>query len=255
MSAPVKDELTERFRCHKCLKPKPLDAFRVDPTGRRGTRCRVCVAAGRAGGAGERVILMERWRDAARRGNGYCLRCHVEMPAAEFGIVRVSMAASSSAKRTDYYCKPCRKQKNRERKAQILSDPARKARRLEQDRISQRKRWLKVRYGLTPEEYCRILTLQRGRCAMCGSGEPEGQGWAVDHSHLDNHNRGLLNSNCNTGIGLLGDTLQGVIRAVVYLARDELGDIGPDGWWPVIRKMMFEHITYMNSLPALEFAR
>lgn len=40
-----------------------------------------------------------------------------------------------------------------------------------------------------------------------------------DHCHETHEHRGWLCNNCNTGIGKLGDTLEGVLKAVDYLAR------------------------------------
>jgi len=41
----------------------------------------------------------------------------------------------------------------------------------------------------------------------------------VDHNHRTKRFRGWLCSNCNTGIGLLGDTINGVDQAVRFLRR------------------------------------
>ena len=41
--------------------------------------------------------------------------------------------------------------------------------------------------------------------------------WRLDHNHVTNQFRGWLCDNCNTGIGKLGDNLDGVIKAVNYL--------------------------------------
>jgi len=41
----------------------------------------------------------------------------------------------------------------------------------------------------------------------------------LDHDHEDDTFRGWLCNRCNTGIGLLGDTLEGVILAMTYLVR------------------------------------
>ena len=43
----------------------------------------------------------------------------------------------------------------------------------------------------------------------------------MDHIHGTIIFRGWLCSNCNTGIGSLGDTLEGVLRAAVYLEKDK----------------------------------
>ena len=76
-------------------------------------------------------------------------------------------------------------------------------------------------YGLTVADYEALVEKQGGRCACCGATEP-GRGhvrWCVDHDHKTGQIRGLLCHRCNAGIGLLGDDLESVMRAVVYLQR------------------------------------
>jgi hypothetical protein len=43
----------------------------------------------------------------------------------------------------------------------------------------------------------------------------------VDHIHGTTIFRGWVCRNCNTGIGSLGDTLEGVLQAAIYLENDE----------------------------------
>lgn len=53
-------------------------------------------------------------------------------------------------------------------------------------------------------------------CECCGK-ITEKLHW--DHCHGSHEHRGWLCNNCNTGIGKLGDTLEGVLKAVDYLAK------------------------------------
>jgi hypothetical protein len=39
----------------------------------------------------------------------------------------------------------------------------------------------------------------------------------IDHCHETNEVRGILCSGCNTGLGHLGDNIDGLLRAVAYL--------------------------------------
>jgi hypothetical protein len=57
---------------------------------------------------------------------------------------------------------------------------------------------------------------QNGKCACCF--KPYGK-LVVDHVHGTSHVRGLLCNACNTGIGKLGDDIEGVQRALDYLKR------------------------------------
>lgn len=79
---------------------------------------------------------------------------------------------------------------------------------------------LKTRYGITLAEYEARLIAQGGRCACCGAtSNPDGRKLFVDHDHATGVVRGLLCGGCNRGIGALGDTIEGVRRAVNYLER------------------------------------
>ena len=43
--------------------------------------------------------------------------------------------------------------------------------------------------------------------------------WCLDHDHNTNEIRGWLCDQCNTGIGKLGDNLNGIMNAVKYLKK------------------------------------
>lgn len=74
------------------------------------------------------------------------------------------------------------------------------------------------KYGLTIDSYERLFASQSGRCACCETEKPEGR-WHVDHDHVTGRVRGIVCGKCNTGIGLLGDSVSGVERALRYLRR------------------------------------
>lgn len=87
--------------------------------------------------------------------------------------------------------------------------------------------WLN-RFGLTAEDYARMLAQQDGKCAICRqpetaihhkTGEP--RALAVDHDHKTNAVRGLLCRDCNTGLGLFDDDLETLRSAIAYLERHQ----------------------------------
>jgi hypothetical protein len=62
--------------------------------------------------------------------------------------------------------------------------------------------------------------MKGGRCAICGTDSPRGNGsFPVDHDHRTGRVRGLLCHPCNTGIGLLGDSSNQLLAAVAYLMQ------------------------------------
>ena len=74
------------------------------------------------------------------------------------------------------------------------------------------------RFGLTVDQYEAILEKQSGVCALCSS-PPKKRKLAVDHCHETGRIRGLLCSNCNTGLGKMGDNIAGLERAILYLSE------------------------------------
>jgi len=84
---------------------------------------------------------------------------------------------------------------------------------------SRKERMLKYRYGITLNVYDEMYKNQSGKCAIC---KVEGikyskKGLLVDHNHKTNEVRGLLCSSCNTGIGLLKDSIEVMTAGLEYL--------------------------------------
>jgi hypothetical protein len=78
---------------------------------------------------------------------------------------------------------------------------------------------LKKRYGLTPEDWERMYQEQDGCCLLCET-RFEREALFVDHCHDTNVIRGLLCSNCNTGIGMLQHDIVILRRAIDYLGQE-----------------------------------
>lgn len=81
---------------------------------------------------------------------------------------------------------------------------------------------LRHRYGISVEYYNELVQKQRGLCAICQQPPPKAKRLHVDHCHETNRIRGLLCIHCNRALGSLGDNLEGVMRAVRYLASNNL---------------------------------
>lgn len=79
-----------------------------------------------------------------------------------------------------------------------------------------RKGVLKRKYGLTLEEYQYMFVNQNGKCLLCER-EENGRLLAVDHNHNTDKVRGLLCGSCNRALGLFGDRLDVLEKAVDYI--------------------------------------
>lgn len=56
-------------------------------------------------------------------------------------------------------------------------------------------------------------------CECCGKLLETGKRTHLDHDHVTGQFRGWLCNACNLGVGMLGDSIEGVKRALVYLER------------------------------------
>ena len=85
-----------------------------------------------------------------------------------------------------------------------------------ESKISKRKRKLKHQYGISIEEYDRLLTRQNGGCAICGS-PPKTKNLAIDHCHKTGKIRGLLCVSCNVMLGYAKDQPRRLRLGAQYL--------------------------------------
>lgn len=86
------------------------------------------------------------------------------------------------------------------------------------------RRWytIKLRYGITKEEYENMLLMQNGGCAICQttkSGHKNTNEMVVDHCHKTKKVRGLLCNRCNTLLGLIDDNSTFMENVSNYLKK------------------------------------
>ena len=93
-----------------------------------------------------------------------------------------------------------------------------------QHRDELREGHLRRTYGLTIDEYERLVDAQGGGCAICGDGPLDGQSLHVDHS--GQIVRGALCVRCNNGLGQFKDEPDLLTRAADYVAS---GGFVPSG--------------------------
>lgn len=64
---------------------------------------------------------------------------------------------------------------------------------------------LRLRYGITLEQWEDLFSRQGCVCGLCRSDKPGQRGWATDHDHETGRVRGILCHRCNLILGWLGD--------------------------------------------------
>ena len=74
------------------------------------------------------------------------------------------------------------------------------------------------KYGIGPAEYGLLYERQGGCCLICRRFD---RPLVVDHCHDSGLVRGLLCSQCNSAIGLLGESIEVIGRAIEYVAMAE----------------------------------
>ncbi len=146
-------------------------------------------------------------------GSRVCTKCGESKPITEY-------YKTGKGDKRHGSCKTCYKAKVAQNK-----DPAKI-----------RDRGLQKAYGITSEEYERMLESQGGCCAICKCPPPDHRKkfLAVDHDHVTGKVRGLLCDNCNRGIGLLGDSLDRILDVVEYL-RDSVEE-SPESPRSILRR-------------------
>lgn len=76
-----------------------------------------------------------------------------------------------------------------------------------------KKRRARQLYGISLDDYDRMVESHGGVCALCKKQKP----LHIDHCHITGKVRGLLCFNCNAGLGNLGDDPDMLRRGIEYL--------------------------------------
>lgn len=141
-----------------------------------------------------------------------CATCGKTQPITQFSLARNGTKQHKPVRKSK--CKVCQ------------ADAAREWYVNNQERAKENRRryQFKSKYGITIEEYEKLLKKQNGVCALCKKDESAAHGrtgtkfWlSVDHCHVFGHVRGLLCQKCNRAIGLFNDDPRLLRKAIAYL--------------------------------------
>lgn len=93
---------------------------------------------------------------------------------------------------------------------------------IEQVKLANRNSKLKKTFGITIEEFNKILESQNNVCAICHVEKSMGRGtFHVDHDHSTGLIRGLLCSKCNLLLGKAKDSVEILQKAITYLNENK----------------------------------
>lgn len=86
-------------------------------------------------------------------------------------------------------------------------------------KLSRLKQDLKKKYGITLNQYEKMLKLHNHKCAICGNIETSltSNRLSIDHDHKTGKVRGLLCRNCNVALGLFKESIKNLENAILYL--------------------------------------
>jgi hypothetical protein len=184
--------------CKKCKVQKPLSDFHNHPStsDRKTIECKTCASA----------RLKIRYQI-----NGEEIRKRVSAR-------RVANRETTNAKLREYY----------KENADTLKAQKKERYRKNPKRYQAETRRVKLfsGYGLTLEQYDLMVVKQAGRCAICAGPPVHNKRLTVDHDHSDGTVRGLLCSECNSGLGFFKDSVLILERALKYIQRDRTNQRG-----------------------------
>lgn len=93
---------------------------------------------------------------------------------------------------------------------------------MRREEIKEIHRWASIyyRFKITQEEWQAIFERQQGRCAICGTSQDDlGYTLEIDYDHNTGKVRGLLCKKCNLGIGMFGENVENINKAIRYLEK------------------------------------
>jgi hypothetical protein len=79
-------------------------------------------------------------------------------------------------------------------------------------------KWRAPKHNMRPADFQEKSQEQKKCCAICGTEAY----LVIDHNHQTNQIRGLICGQCNTGLGLFGDSPERLVKAMEYLTQADI---------------------------------
>ena len=89
----------------------------------------------------------------------------------------------------------------------------------EQHLVRMRERAKERRYGITQEQFDKMLIDQDNKCGICDIEFKNTKSTHIDHCHSTNKVRGLLCNGCNLALGQFNDNVDILNNAIKYLNK------------------------------------
>lgn len=149
-----------------------------------------------------------------------CSKCKEEKPISDFNIRNGAEGNKPSS-----YCKLCHQEyvkdhyvKNKEKYINNASDWS------SRNPESRRKigtNWVRRAKGnyVSEQVFKEMMDSQKNCCAICDRELTTTKLTCVDHNHVTGKIRGILCRNCNTGLGMLKDSISTLQSAAEYLKK------------------------------------
>lgn len=207
--------------CRRCQKTLNVDQFYKNKNGTFGVdnRCKKCDAEmaveytrrkSKRLGRAQKYYSLDGRKDR-ELGLKYCPKCKNKKSLTEFYKLDDNLNGGYST-----YCSECTKDTSKQTPKEQLRRYYKNGYRIRRDTNLRRK------YGLSLDEYEKMLENQNSCCIICKKTlNDNGKNLAVDHDHKTGKIRGLLCNNCNVAVGFLQDNPEMGNKIADYLKEGE----------------------------------
>lgn len=204
--------------CLRCKADLPLDEFPINrpSTGGRHSYCRPCLLAYNRERHLAKASEISEYRKAHRAANPEAYRARAR------AYYEANTERISAKNKAAYYA-------DLESNRKINRERTKLARSTKAGRERAAGYRLKAHYGITLDDYNRMLDEQGGLCANpgCFSEPPENRRFDIDHDHSCCPGekscglciRGLICGSCNRALGLMHDDPKRLLGLAEYLER------------------------------------